>query len=154
MTNHVHLLLTPEHAERVVQVVISVGRRYVQGRNGVGLDISSLFIVSDPILLRPYGFLANRCRKKRLQQMRDCLNQPAEEPVESDTGSSDGECKNEVMSCPKCHRGSLVIHCAIAPKRLEGGWKPATDYCPTDKPSPDHDRPTTVWGTVRPDDRA
>jgi putative transposase len=30
MTNHVHLLLTPEHAARVPQVLISVGRRYVQ----------------------------------------------------------------------------------------------------------------------------
>jgi putative transposase len=30
MTNHVHLLLTPEQAERVPQVLISVGRRYVQ----------------------------------------------------------------------------------------------------------------------------
>ena len=33
MTNHVHLLLTPEHAERVPQVLISVGRRYVQPIN-------------------------------------------------------------------------------------------------------------------------
>lgn len=30
MTNHVHLLLTPEDAGRVPQVLISVGRRYVQ----------------------------------------------------------------------------------------------------------------------------
>jgi putative transposase len=29
-TNHVHLLLTPEHAARMPQVLISVGRRYVQ----------------------------------------------------------------------------------------------------------------------------
>jgi putative transposase len=30
MTNHVHLLLTPEHATAVARVIISVGRRYVQ----------------------------------------------------------------------------------------------------------------------------
>ena len=30
MTNHSHLLLTPEQADRVPQVLISVGRRYVQ----------------------------------------------------------------------------------------------------------------------------
>jgi putative transposase len=30
MTNHVHLLLTPRHAERVPRLVISLGRRYVQ----------------------------------------------------------------------------------------------------------------------------
>jgi putative transposase len=44
MTNHVHLLLTPERAERVPQVLISVGRRYVQyvnrtyGRTGTLWD--------------------------------------------------------------------------------------------------------------------
>ena len=44
MTNHVHLLLTPEHAARVPQVLISVGRRYVQyinhtyGRTGTLWD--------------------------------------------------------------------------------------------------------------------
>ncbi len=30
MTNHLYLLLTPEQADRVPQVLISVGRRYVQ----------------------------------------------------------------------------------------------------------------------------
>ena len=44
MTNHVHLLLTPERANRVPQVLISVGRRYVQyinrtyGRTGTLWD--------------------------------------------------------------------------------------------------------------------
>ena len=44
MTNHVHLLLTPEYAVRVPQVLISVGRRYVQyinhtyGRTGTLWD--------------------------------------------------------------------------------------------------------------------
>jgi putative transposase len=33
MTNHVHLLLTPEEAKRVPQVLILVGRRYVQYLN-------------------------------------------------------------------------------------------------------------------------
>jgi len=44
MTNHVHLLLSPEYAARVPQVLISVGRRYVQfihhtyGRTGILWD--------------------------------------------------------------------------------------------------------------------
>jgi putative transposase len=33
MTNHVHLLFTPEHAETVPRVVMSVGRKYVQHIN-------------------------------------------------------------------------------------------------------------------------
>jgi putative transposase len=35
MTNHLHLLLTPEHADRVPQVLVSVGRRYVQSINRI-----------------------------------------------------------------------------------------------------------------------
>jgi putative transposase len=44
MTNHLHLLVTPEHAHRVLQVIMSVGRRYVQyvnrsyGRTGTLWD--------------------------------------------------------------------------------------------------------------------
>lgn len=44
MTNHVHLLLTPEHAISVPRLIISVGRRYVQyinnayGRTGTLWD--------------------------------------------------------------------------------------------------------------------
>jgi putative transposase len=44
MTNHVHLLLTPEQGARVPQVLISVGRWYVQyvnrtyGRTGTLWD--------------------------------------------------------------------------------------------------------------------
>ena len=33
MTNHVHLLITPEHAENVPKLIISLGRRYVQHIN-------------------------------------------------------------------------------------------------------------------------
>ena len=35
MTNHVHLLLTPKHAEAVPKVIISLGRRYVQHVNRI-----------------------------------------------------------------------------------------------------------------------
>ena len=35
MTNHVHLLVTPEKAENVAKLVISLGRRYVQRLTGV-----------------------------------------------------------------------------------------------------------------------
>jgi putative transposase len=60
MTNHVHLLLTPEQAERVPQVLISVGRRYVQyvnhtyGRTGTlwdGRYKSSLILAEMDLLL-------------------------------------------------------------------------------------------------------
>ena len=60
MTNHVHLLLTPERADRVPRVVVSVGRRSVQyfnhayGRTGTlwdGRDKSSLVQAETYLLL-------------------------------------------------------------------------------------------------------
>jgi putative transposase len=59
MTTHIHLLLTPEHAERVPQVLISVGRRYVQyinrtyGRTGTLWDgrYKSSLVQADAYLL-------------------------------------------------------------------------------------------------------
>ena len=65
MTNHVHLLLTPEHAERVAQVVISVGRRYVQyinhayARTGTLWDgrYKSSLVQADTYLLLCYRYI-------------------------------------------------------------------------------------------------
>ena len=60
MTNHVHLLLTPEQAERVPQMLLSVGRRYVHsinhssGRTGTlwdGRSKSSLVQAETDLLL-------------------------------------------------------------------------------------------------------
>jgi len=60
MTNHVHLLLTPEQADRVPQVLVSVGRRFVQyinhryGRTGTlwsGRYKSSLVQAETSLLL-------------------------------------------------------------------------------------------------------
>ena len=71
--------------------------------------------------IRHYGFLANRYRKARLQQIRDCLNQPAETHAEENPASSNGCSSNDPYLCPKCRQGILVIVHAIAPKRLDGG---------------------------------
>jgi putative transposase len=59
MTNHVHLLLTPEKAEAVPRLIISVGRRYVQyinhthGRTGTLWDsrYKSSLVQADTYLL-------------------------------------------------------------------------------------------------------
>ena len=40
MTNHVHLLLTSAQADRVPQVLVSVGRRYVQSINHCKLSLA------------------------------------------------------------------------------------------------------------------
>jgi putative transposase len=59
MTNHVHLLFRPEQARRVPQVLISVGRRYLQyvnrtyGRTGTLWDghYKSSLVQADTYLL-------------------------------------------------------------------------------------------------------
>jgi putative transposase len=65
MTNHVHLLLTPEDAARVPQVLISVGRRYVQyvnqtyGRTGTLWDgrYKSSLVQADTYLLLCHRYI-------------------------------------------------------------------------------------------------
>ncbi len=68
--------------------------------------------------IRHYGFLANRCRAKRLRQIRSALEVPDPEPVEpqedTGTGAFDG------YPCPKCRSGRLHIAGRIAPERRAG----------------------------------
>jgi len=66
--------------------------------------------------VRHYGFLANRCRARRLGQIRAALEVPDSEPTErqEDTGNFDG------YPCPKCRSGRLHITGPIAPERRAG----------------------------------
>ena len=82
MTNHIHLLLTPEHAERVPQVLISVGRRYVQyinrtyGRTGTlwdGRYKSSLVQAEAYLLLCQRYIELNPVRAGMVEQPGDYL---------------------------------------------------------------------------------
>lgn len=66
--------------------------------------------------IRHYGFLANRCRQDKLQQIRLALAvEKTPDPVlESVPTHPD-------PVCPRCHRGSLKALSILAPKRTEGG---------------------------------
>ncbi|MFQ5409591.1 MAG: IS91 family transposase [Anaerolineales bacterium] len=65
--------------------------------------------------LRHYGFLANRCRARKLQQIRDALGRDSETGVpqkEEDTSNA-----VEQYPCPKCHQGMLRVFALLPPLR-------------------------------------
>ena len=73
--------------------------------------------------VRHFGFLANRCRARRLAEIRAALAAPApptpetEAPAESTT-TVDG------YPCPRCRRGRLRVRGVLAPQRGDGGHGP------------------------------
>jgi len=73
--------------------------------------------------VRHFGFLANRCRARRLPEIRAALEAPAtatpetEAPAET-TLSVDG------YPCPRCRRGRLRVRVTLAPQRGDGGQGP------------------------------
>jgi hypothetical protein len=67
--------------------------------------------------VRHFGFLANRCRARRLTEIRAALQAPAPEPGEPPQrpGPFDG------YPCPKCRTGRLRVTACLAPQRREAG---------------------------------
>lgn len=68
--------------------------------------------------IRHFGFLANRCRRQRLDAIRKALDAPP--PAEA---SADVECPVHFdgYPCPLCRQGRLRISAVLLPKRFEGG---------------------------------
>jgi hypothetical protein len=66
--------------------------------------------------IRHYGFLANRCRKTKLAQIRAWLGKPQE--LQATDG--DKQDKDAGWTCPKCHIGHLQAQCTFGPIRLRG----------------------------------
>ncbi len=70
--------------------------------------------------IRHYGFLANRCRKAKLAQIRTALAQSVQQTACAETdeeaaGAFDG------YPCPKCRIGRVRVIGFLAPPRFEGG---------------------------------
>jgi hypothetical protein len=71
--------------------------------------------------VRHFGFLANRCRARRLPEIRAAIAaptataSPAGERHEEPTWTFDG------YPCPSCRTGRLRVRAALAPKRRDGG---------------------------------
>ena len=69
--------------------------------------------------IRHYGFLANRCRKQKLAQIRQWLGQVGGRAAADESEST--VAKSNDWPCPKCHRGQMRIRPALSPIRLTGG---------------------------------
>ena len=68
--------------------------------------------------IRHYGFLANRCRRQKLAQIRALLDQDEAEPV---VASAARERVPSPWPCPRCGCGQLRPVAELAPVRLTGG---------------------------------
>jgi hypothetical protein len=70
--------------------------------------------------IRHYGFLANRCRRQKLAQIRTALGQAAaERAAEATDIAVPGPFAH--WPCPHCHQGQLRPIGGLAPVRLNGG---------------------------------
>ncbi|MCC5809267.1 MAG: transposase [Ectothiorhodospiraceae bacterium] len=70
--------------------------------------------------VRHYGFLANRCRRQRLEEIRAALSAPA--PSDDDGSAADG--RTDTM-CPACRSGPMQVAMLVAPVRSpqwRAGW--------------------------------
>jgi len=68
--------------------------------------------------IRHFGFLANRCRRQRLEAIRSAIRAapPAEARAEGDRHEPfDG------YPCPHCPKGRLQVTAFLVPKRRDGG---------------------------------
>ncbi len=65
--------------------------------------------------IRHYGFLANRCRRRKLGEIRAALSCAAQAPRVVKTG--DVQSPSTSWPCPHCHRGQLRAVAELAPLR-------------------------------------
>ena len=73
--------------------------------------------------VRHYGFLANRCRRRRLEQIRQALKPTGTTPAttaaaDEPASKRDGPPERDEpwTACPRCRTGTLVARCRIAPR--------------------------------------
>jgi len=63
--------------------------------------------------IRHYGFLANRCRERKLARIRAALALPAEQ----DDAAQSADTGDPSYPCPQCRRGRLRVLATILPRR-------------------------------------
>ena len=67
--------------------------------------------------VRHFGFLANRCRARRLTQIREALAAPPPAPAEGEESPA----PFGGYPCPKCRQGHLRVTATLAPQRRAPG---------------------------------
>lgn len=75
--------------------------------------------------IRHYGFLANRCRRQKLAQIRQCLQaidiHDTVSPESAESGSYAMAREEKPQTCPKCKAESWVVVAEISPRRIDYG---------------------------------
>lgn len=71
--------------------------------------------------IRHYGFLANRCRRRKLAQIRQSLKDRAEQAVVEPMAYDKPGGIEKLPCCPRCKTGRLIVVGEISPKRSEYG---------------------------------
>jgi hypothetical protein len=69
--------------------------------------------------VRHFGFLANRCRARRLEEIRAALAAPP--PAAAPSGAAQKPPAFDGYPCPTCRRGRLRVIAHLAPLRCESG---------------------------------
>ncbi len=69
--------------------------------------------------IRHFGFLANRCRTQRIQDIRAAIDLAQQQP--EPTADAESPTPFDGYPCPLCWKGRLRITAYLPPKRDEGG---------------------------------
>ena len=70
--------------------------------------------------IRHYGFLANRCRKTKLAQIRTALAHMVQQTPSAET-DDEAAYTFDGYPCPECRIGRLLVIGLLSPQRCEGG---------------------------------
>ncbi|NEV65444.1 transposase, partial [Thiorhodococcus minor] len=71
--------------------------------------------------VRHFGFLANRCRARRLPEIRAAIAAPVATPSPDADAQAETGRPFDGYPCPSCRAGRLRVRVSLAPQRRDGG---------------------------------
>ena len=94
------------------------GRRKVMDIDGAELLRRFLLHVLPKgfVRVRHYGFLANRCRRARLVQIRQAIAVPSDAPKSLTAVCANAAAGDDSRPCPRCRTGPLRVVAELAPR--------------------------------------
>ena len=80
------------------------------------------------VRIRYYGFLANRCRKEKLELCRQLLTQPQPPEGEPSSHPLDDVSQPDLSRCPRCNRGRMLTVLTFLPGQVPECASPVEVY--------------------------